>query len=397
MYGTIRERTARETLSQIEPLARSLGVTRVGNLTGLDRVGVPVWMAVRPLAKSLTVAQGKGLTDELSRCSALMESIETYHAEQAMPDAIEWPLSAYQTNAEFIDPNRVPLRAPLRGDDDPLICWVEGRDQVRDATRWIPHELFALDSTRRRSRPPVFAASSNGLASGNTRREAILHGICEVIERDQTSRWMRDHAGVSSSSSKVVLDTVNDPDCREIVDRCRRAGLDLHVWSASVDIEIPVFWAVVADFRDNACFPHRAVGSGCHPIKEIALSRAMTEALQVRISNISGLRDDVGWVRYRDDAIRCPGSWIAEIRGQKESVDFGSIQSLPCPERIPDLMASVRQSLESAGIREIIVVDLTRNEIGVPVVFVCIPDLGLFLHQDHGRQRGIERSLRIGV
>lgn len=395
--GTIREQAACDTLSRVGPIARSLGVTRLGNITGLDRVGVPVWIAVRPLAKSMTVSQGKGITDDLSKCSALMESIETYHAEQAVTSAMEQPLSVFRTSCEFVNPNRLPLRKPLPEGEDTVLQWVKGRDLRSNAIRWIPHELFALDSTNRRTRPRIFATSSNGLASGNTFREAVLHGMCELVERDQVSRWMRKNAGVSSSSSKVILDSVDDAGCKDIINRCRHAGIDLHVWYTAVDFEIPVFWAAVADFSADAYFPHRAIGSGCHPSKEIALSRAVTEALQVRLSNISGLRDDVGWGRYRDDAIRCPASWINDIRNQTDTVNFGSVFSLSYAERVPELLGCVQQSLENSGISEIIVVDLALDDIGVPVVFVCIPGLGLNVHQEDGRLRTIERSLRMSA
>jgi ribosomal protein S12 methylthiotransferase accessory factor len=148
------------------------------------------------------------------------------------------------------------------------------------------------------------------------------------------------------------------------------------VWYATVDIALPVFWAVAADANGNTHFPHRAIGSGCHPDKAIALSRALTEALQVRISNISGVRDDVGWLQYRNNAIRCPADWIAEVRGRQEAVDFKTMAGACCPQNVPALLDYVQQTLRVAGVDEILAVNLTLDDIGIPVVFICIPGLG---------------------
>ena len=74
--GTVRARDALETLAWVQPLLPRFGITRVANITGLDRIGIPVWISVRPHGRSLSVAQGKGLTPELAQASAVMESIE---------------------------------------------------------------------------------------------------------------------------------------------------------------------------------------------------------------------------------------------------------------------------------------------------------------------------------
>ena len=73
--GTHRVRTPIETCRIVEPHRKTFGITRVADVTGLDRIGVPVAMAVRPNARSLSVSQGKGVDRDAARASALMESI----------------------------------------------------------------------------------------------------------------------------------------------------------------------------------------------------------------------------------------------------------------------------------------------------------------------------------
>ena len=79
--GTHRARTLEDTLAWVTPQLARFGITRVANVTGLDHIGIPVVMVVRPNGKSLSVSQGKGLTMDAAKASGIMESIEAHHAE----------------------------------------------------------------------------------------------------------------------------------------------------------------------------------------------------------------------------------------------------------------------------------------------------------------------------
>ena len=71
------------TLARIEPLVPAAGITRVADITSLDRIGIPVFSCIRPTAMdgAITVYNGKGATIEESRISAIMEGIERYSSE----------------------------------------------------------------------------------------------------------------------------------------------------------------------------------------------------------------------------------------------------------------------------------------------------------------------------
>ena len=83
--GTVREMAAEETFKRLKPHLAEFGITRVADITGLDTIGIPVLTVVRPLARSLSVSQGKGVTRDLAAVSGVMESIEMFHAEQRRP------------------------------------------------------------------------------------------------------------------------------------------------------------------------------------------------------------------------------------------------------------------------------------------------------------------------
>src|SRR5580700_11508074 len=83
--GTHRTTAPEETLARVRPYAARMGITRLGNITGLDRIGIPVAIAVRPNSRSASVSQGKGLDLPQAMASALMEACEGFHAEAIGP------------------------------------------------------------------------------------------------------------------------------------------------------------------------------------------------------------------------------------------------------------------------------------------------------------------------
>src|SRR2546428_3897868 len=68
--GTIRHCSPQETLARGRPLFPMFCITRLANVTGLDRIGIPRWLWIPPNARCLSVSQGKGLDDHLPRVSA---------------------------------------------------------------------------------------------------------------------------------------------------------------------------------------------------------------------------------------------------------------------------------------------------------------------------------------
>ena len=80
-HGTHRICAPEETLARLQPLLPTMGITRIANVTGLDRTGIPVVMVCRPNARSMTVSQGKGLTLGAAKASGVMEALEIWHAE----------------------------------------------------------------------------------------------------------------------------------------------------------------------------------------------------------------------------------------------------------------------------------------------------------------------------
>ena len=177
-------------MARIEPLMGVMGITRVANVTGLDRVGIPVVMVCRPNARSVAVAQGKGVSFAAAKASGLMESVECYHAECVAGPLLFGNVEELQYERRMADVEGLPRWRGTSFTPHTRLLWMPGCDLLaNDESTLVPFELVHLDFCRASVAAPVFAASSNGLASGNSRLEAISHGVCEVIERDATTLW----------------------------------------------------------------------------------------------------------------------------------------------------------------------------------------------------------------
>ncbi len=377
--GTVRARSAEETLARIKPRIPEYGITRVASVTGLDVLGVPVWMAVRPMARSLTVSQGKGISDTLAYISAVMESIEMHHAEHWDAPGTEVSLGEAFEDERFASPAALSLRSDATVTSATTAAWVEGHDLFSGAVRYLPKELLDLDFRMKRGRAPLFLSSSNGLASGNTRVEAIVHGLCEVIERDQSCLWQIEQSLAGDPRKRMVkLDTIDDPICRQQIEICRRANLDVWVWYCTYDIDVPVFACTIADRGNSTFYPQRASGYGCHPVATVSLSRAITEAIQSRLTHISGVRDDVTWERYRNDISTTDRSNLVAFEAMAKMLPELAFQDIPAarpPASLDAMLAEMLVKLEAVGLTQAIVVDLPSRLDDFAFVFVCVPGL----------------------
>jgi YcaO-like protein with predicted kinase domain len=378
--STARERTVEGMFDRLRPLLPEFGITRIADITGLDTIGIPVLTIVRPLARSLSVSQGKGVTKEHAVISGIMESIEVFYAEQPRPASATCKLVECIHNPSFVSPYSLPIRADASLSGNTEIAWVEGENLFASVQKTIPSGLFDLDFTRRDIAPPTFLASSNGLASGRTRTEAIVHGICEVIERDQTSFWLveRDWLG-SGTNRRVVIDSIDDAVCRGLIERCLSAGLEIFIWYIAINIDVPVFACMIVDRHNRTPFPQQAIGHGCHPTTAVAMARAITEAAQSRLTHIAGLREDLTWARYRNEFM-CESDTnrvsLDKISRQRPVIDFRKLRSVSEQQSAngASLLDELMECLRRVNLENAIVVDLALNDI-FSVVFVCVPGL----------------------
>lgn len=353
-----------------------MGITRVANVTGLDSVGIPVVMVCRPNSRSVAASQGKGIDLASARASGLMESAELYHGETI---TLPLRLATYEElryQHTVVEVEELPRSSGSRFHPNLRLLWCQGRDLLSGESVFVPYEMVHTNyTTPLPDGHGCFTATSNGLASGNDAIEAISHGICEVVERDATTLWKL-RAEENRGKNRLDLGSVDDPICQQTISKLERAGLFVAIWDITSDIGIAAFSCLIVARDDRAMWHCSiAVGHGCHPVRQIALVRALTEAAQARLTIISGLRDDFRRDTYEQlldpDVVRATRQRIFA------SVPARQFRDLPNwdGETFEDDVEWELRCLRNAGIRRVIVVDLTKPEFALPVVRVIVPGL----------------------
>src|SRR5690242_18993268 len=163
--GTHRTVEPAATLERVRPLLTAMGIARVANVTGLNRIGVPVVMVSRPNSRSLAVHQGKGLDLAAAKASGVMEAIEGFHAEHMIqPVKLASHADLRRTGHCLADVGRLPRVTDSLFNEDMRLLWIEGMDLLGRRTTWVPHEMVHADY--RMPMPQVsgcFMATTNGL------------------------------------------------------------------------------------------------------------------------------------------------------------------------------------------------------------------------------------------
>ncbi len=355
-----------ETLSRIDAKMPAAGITRVADITNLDRIGIPVFSSIRPLAQNgaISVYNGKGATPAEAKVSAMMEGIERYSAEVKDRDLLISRFSELKMEQNALDPSDLIL--PEGADMDADIPWIMGYDIMNDEEILVPANavFHPLSDGYKR----LFRTNTSGLASGNELEEAIFHGLAEVIERDAWS------LAEAARNTGPLIQNVGNGLAKSLMDKFSLAQVQVYLKDITSDIGIPTIAAVSDDIKlkDPTLL---TTGMGTHTSAEIAVLRALTEVAQSRLTQIHGAREDTTLADFRkqigyERTKRLNKHWfdISQTR------DFSEIVSHDSDDFLRDIEYA-NSRLEEAGLDRAIVVDLTREEIGVPVVRVIVPGL----------------------
>lgn len=391
--GTQRVFDPEETLRRVQPILSKCGITRVLDTTYIDRIGIPTYNATRPEGIILSLSNGKGWTNAAAAASAVMESIEVDHAEY--PDISTWRLSTSESmlrveGLEVIAPKSLICDCLWPQDDyggfyytpDLLLDWVAGVELITSKTVFLPASAIYV-------KPPfMHYFTSNGLASGNTFEEAVLHAICEIVERDAIAKLIgRTKDSPPTGLRRIDLQSIPGH-LVKLADCVAAAGIEMFLLSLPSAIDIYTFWTVFHCPGEPGINLGISGGYGTHTNPQIAASRALTEAAQSRLTHIHGAREDLG-IDHTNRQLD-PAEQIERVAIQSRT--FEKFRNIPVwtwddllatyPHRAQGLSVArsldlVLEMLQAAGKGKgkVYVHDLTKPDMGLSVVKVFIPGL----------------------
>lgn len=377
--GTHRVIAPEKTIENNENKLITAGITRIADITDLDRIGLPVFTAIRPTAEdgAISIYGGKGITKDHAKASAMMEGFERYSAEkQDMDETVIATVAEISKKGEYIDPKTLNLPQKYEKEDISQIPleWNLSKDLISGNEYYVPSNAVFHPYAHDNNVQSFFKSNTNGLASGNVLDEAILHGIFEVIERDAWSIFELTH----KNYSQIDLDTVESELIQNTIEKFESNGIKIKLMDFTADIKVPTI-AASADDTITKDAGLLTLGMGTHLDPEIAILRALTEVAQSRATQINGAREDT----VRADFAREAGYERMKrinkyyFKEEEDQIDFKDIENKSTTSISEDIEI-VKEELIANDIKKILYTDLTRPELDVSVVRVIIPEMELY-------------------
>ncbi len=366
--GTQRVISPEETIKKTESKLKTAGITRVTEITHLDRLKIPVFSAIRPTSEkgSISVYAGKGINTNQAKASAMMEGFERYSAEKQKTDKTIISTTD-ELKQDYIEPQSLNIPKETKIDK---IEWSKCYDLIDKKEYYVPSNAIFHPYNYNN----LFKSNTNGLASGNTLNEAILHAIFEVIERDAWSIFEL----TKKNSKQINLQSIQSKTINNILDKFQKQNIHIKLMDLTADIKIPTI-AASSDDRQLKDPGLLTLGIGTHLDPEIAILRALTEVAQSRATQIQGSREDT----TRADFIRKAGYQRMKkinkhyFNQQKQKINYKNIPNNSKDTINKNIKFTIKQ-LQKNNIQHVLYYNLTRPELNINVVRVIIPTMELY-------------------
>ncbi len=349
-----RERLARIDLDILED------TVRIDN----GRLGIPVYFSLCGRdAEEVTGAKkqmGKGGTPAQAEASSVMELAERFSFFSFNADPANFIVDEYRNVKDRSIPFELVARSVHEESDDlePALKaferlpmrWCSGYNLTRQKEVLVPFDWF-------------YAINEfNGPSAGNCAEEALLQGICEVVERHVSSLVSRRRL----KTPGLRLDDVQDPLVREMLDKYASAGIRLYANDFTLDMGIPTVGVLA---YDPATFPKQSEivwTAGTTTSPEKALSRALTETAQLAGDFNTGSN-------YVASGLPKPKG-PADVDFVIEPVTMTGLAALPDISS-PNLRLEVENCVSALSKRgfEVIAVETTHPLLGIPAFYAIVP------------------------
>ncbi len=369
MTAELRCRLPSETLALAIAAARRAGVTRVGDVTAFGVPGIAVYQATRPRSRTLSVSQGKGLTPTAALISALLEAVELWSAERVVGQGPMRPAATLEPEQQQLwsgehDPAR------LRLDPSRPRHWLAGTDLLSGRHMPAPWDLVALDFARAGG---DCLASTNGLAAGNTRTEALVGGVAELIEHHAIAVHALASPG-ERRGQQLALASIADPTIRRLLRRIAAAGFELRAWSLLTGEGLAAIQCTMFARPQVGEDLLPVTGNGCHPHADVAFVRALLEVVQTQATLVAGAREDLTADCYGAGGSRLMELLLATRAFGDGRLDWSQVPDARCASS-EECLEFLLGKAERLGARGVVAVDHANGVEGLHFAHVLAPGL----------------------
>ena len=235
--------------------------------------------------------------------------------------------------------------------------WVATRSLTTDETIFVPADSVLIGRHMPGDSQACAVADTNGCAAGETRDDACLRALFELIERDATGRWWY------GQRRAPILDHSEFPIDADILEHLGRRGRQLLMVDITSDIGVPTVAALAMDASGR----HLGAGFATRANRLAAGRAAVAELMQMELRIMAALS-----ARASDGELEI---WFREAKFERTMMvqDREEVESIP--HQYADLdLATCASRLDALGCR-VAIRDFTRSTFGVPVVRAVSPDL----------------------
>gem|GEM_PF-1477098 len=347
-----------------EPVMEEIGVTKIQDITPVDRLGIPVWAAIRPRSPpgAKPVHTGAGTTPALARSSAMLEAVGRFSGE-FRPQFLN--IASYEQVGltRAVDPHDLIL--PRELDIGEQLQWCTAWDFLNESECEVPANAVYYPYDPMSMAAQLFRSNANGLAAGPEPEESLLKGLLEVIENDAMS------IAHQQGSFPARLTLTADGQAAALCETLENEGIEVHLWLISGKTGIPTVAAATDDTvaRD----PFMVItGSAADPDPEAAAAKAILKCVCNRAGHLHA--QESGVIKTRHGIIEKAGY---ERYKRINRIWFAAADAVPITG-VPDMSGGyvdedIRTVLEAVSPHadRVCTVDLTKT--ALPASRVIIP------------------------
>lgn len=358
----------RDTIKRVKECLGNVGMDILKETRRIDkgRLGIPVYISICGAEARATIGthkqMGKGASVEQAEASSLMELMERFSLFSFMKGsficssaaALEGDKVPFENIISSVHDNTLnsdkEFDKALKFWSDLPLYWTQAVDLANGRNVWMPIQWF------------YSVNEFNGSSAGNTVAEAVVQGLCEVVERHVSSIISYDQV----VTPVLETDTLTDKTARDLLAKFQARGMEVHIKDFTMDMGIPTVGALA---MDPSTFPNRSeivytAGTATDPQK--AFIRALTE-----IAQLAGDFDTEG--KYAESGLPKFNKLdeAGYVIGKKETIP---IRDLP---NVSDInhRVEVEKCVEALKKRSfpVYAVDISHSALGIPAVYMIIP------------------------